>query len=95
MALHGGGHLELKQMHRGNFRGLFGIRLAKYPGIIPKKSAFCNFIPGSCVFVTNVLALFRCWNLTSADRPRAEMVNLVLLNYGLVFFVHLNLEFLT
>ena len=27
MALHGGGHLELKKMHKGDFWGLFRIRL--------------------------------------------------------------------
>ena len=47
-----------QKMHKGDFWGLFGIRLARCPGIIPeKKSAFCNFIPGSCVFFTNALAL--------------------------------------
>ena len=58
MALHGDGHLEIKKMHKGDLWGLFGIRLGRCPGIIPeKKSAFCIFIPGSCVFFTNALAL--------------------------------------
>ena len=38
MALHGGGHLELKKMHMGEFWGLFGIRLGRCPGIIPEKN---------------------------------------------------------
>ena len=38
MALHGGGHLELKKMHKGDFWGLFGIRLGRCPGIIPEKN---------------------------------------------------------
>ena len=29
MALHGGGHLELKKMHKGDFWGIFGIRLGR------------------------------------------------------------------
>ena len=57
MVLHGGGHLELKKMHKRDFWGLFGISLGRCPGIIPEKTAFCNFIPGSCVFFSNALAL--------------------------------------
>ena len=38
MVLLGGGHLELKKMHKGDFWGLFGIRLGRCPGIIPEKS---------------------------------------------------------
>ena len=51
MALHGGGHLELKKMHKGDFWVLFGICLVRYPGIIPEKSASCNFIPGSTLML--------------------------------------------
>ena len=43
MALHGGGHLELKKMHKGDFWGLFGIRLGRCPGIIPEKISFLQF----------------------------------------------------
>ena len=44
MALHGGGHLELKKMHKGDFWGLFGIRLGRCPGIIPEKISFLQFL---------------------------------------------------
>ena len=30
MVLLGGGHLELKKMHKGDFWGLFGIRLGRF-----------------------------------------------------------------
>ena len=43
MALHGGGHLELKKMHKGDFWGLFGIRLGRCPCIIPEKISFLQF----------------------------------------------------
>ena len=43
MALHGGGHLELKKMHKGDFWGIFGIRLGRCPGIIPEKISFLQF----------------------------------------------------
>ena len=38
MALHGGGHLELNKMHKGDFWDIFGIRLGRCPGIIPEKN---------------------------------------------------------
>ena len=43
IALHDGGHLELKKMHRGDFRGLFGTRLGRCPCIIPEKISFLQF----------------------------------------------------
>ena len=43
MALHGGGHLEFKKMHKGDFLGLFGIRLGRCLGIIPEKISFLQF----------------------------------------------------
>ena len=43
MALHGGGHLELKKMHKGDIWGLFGIRLGRCPCIIPEKINFLQF----------------------------------------------------
>ena len=55
MALHGGGHLELKKMHKGDFWGLLGIRLGRCPCIIPKKISFLQFYSR---FNFNALALF-------------------------------------
>ena len=52
MALHGGGHLELKKMHKGDFWGIFGIRLG--PCIIPEKISFLQFYSR---FNPNALAL--------------------------------------
>ena len=43
MALHGGGHLELKKMHKGDFWGIFGIRLGRCPCIILEKISFLQF----------------------------------------------------
>ena len=43
MALHGGGHLELKKIHKGDFWSLFGIRLGRCPCIIPEKISFLQF----------------------------------------------------
>ena len=54
MALHGGGHLELKKMHKGDFWGLFGIRLGRCPCIIPKKISSLQFYSR---FNLNALAL--------------------------------------
>ena len=45
MALHGGGHLELKKMHKEDFWGLFGI---------PEKISFLQFYSR---FNPNALAL--------------------------------------
>ena len=55
IALHGGGHLELKKMHKGNFWGIFGIRLGRCPCIIPEKISFLQFYSR---FNPNALALF-------------------------------------
>ena len=55
MALHGGGHLELKKMHKGDFWGIFGIRLGRCPCIIPEKISFLQFYSR---FNPNVLALY-------------------------------------
>ena len=55
MALHGGGHLELKKMHKGDFWGLFGIRLGRCPCIIPEKISFLQFYSR---FNPNALALY-------------------------------------
>ena len=54
MALHGGGHLELKKMHKGDFRGIFGICLGRCPCIIPEKISFLHFYSR---FNPNALAL--------------------------------------
>ena len=54
MALHGGGHLELKKMHKGDFWGLSGIRLERCPCIIPEKISFLQFYTR---FNPNALAL--------------------------------------
>ena len=54
MALHGGGHLESKKMHKGDFWGLFGIRLGRCPCIIPDKISFLQFYSR---FNPNALAL--------------------------------------
>ena len=56
MALHGGGHLELKKMHKGDFWGIFGIRLGRCPCIIPEKISFLQFYSR---FNPNALALQR------------------------------------
>ena len=52
--LHGGGHLELKKMHKGDFWGIFGIRLGRCPCIIPEKISFLQFYSR---FNPNALAL--------------------------------------
>ena len=54
MALHGGGHLELKKMHKGDFWGIFGIRLGRCPCIIREKISFLQFYSR---FNPNALAL--------------------------------------
>ena len=54
MALHGGGHLELKKMHKGDFWGIFGIRLGRCPCIILEKINFLQFYSR---FNPNALAL--------------------------------------
>ena len=54
MALHGGGHLELNKMHKGDFWGLCGIRLGRCPCIIPEKISFLQFYSR---FNPNALAL--------------------------------------
>ena len=58
MALHCGGHLELKKMHKGDFWGLFGIRLGRCPCIIPEKISFLQFYSR---FNPNALALVVQW----------------------------------
>ena len=58
MALHGGGHLELKKCTRGIFWASSEFVWGDVQVSFLKKSAFCNFIPGSCVFFTNALALY-------------------------------------
>ena len=55
MALHGGGHLEFKKMHKGDFWGRFGIRLGRCPCIIPEKISFLQFYSR---FNPNALALY-------------------------------------
>ena len=54
MALHGDGHLELKKIHKGDFWGIFGIRLERCPCIIPEKISFLQFYSR---FNPNALAL--------------------------------------
>ena len=61
MALHGGGHLELIKMHKGDFWGIFGIRLGRCPCIIPEKISFLQFYSR---FNPNALAL-----LGQSDEP--------------------------
>ena len=60
MALHGGGHLELKKMHKGDFWGIFGIRLGSCPCIIPEKISFLQFYSR---FNPNALALLAISNI--------------------------------
>ena len=62
MALHGGGHLELKKMHKGYCWGLFGIRLGRCPCIIPEKISFLQFYSR---FNPNALALY-CYATATA-----------------------------
>ena len=59
MALHGGGHLEFKKMHKGDFWGLFGICLGRCPCIIPEKISFLQFYSR---FNLNALVLYRKGN---------------------------------
>ena len=47
MALHGGGHLELKKMHKGIFGASSVLDWGDVRVSFLKKSAFYNFIPGS------------------------------------------------
>ena len=54
MALHGGGHLELKKMHKGDFWGLFGIRLGRCPGIIPEKISFLQFYSSCTTYIHDI-----------------------------------------
>ena len=60
MALNGGGHLEFKKMHKGNFWGLFGIRLGRCPCIISEKISFLQFYSR---FNPNALALRETWTI--------------------------------
>ena len=55
MALHGGGYLKLKKMHKGDFWGIIGIRLGRCPCIIPEKISFLQFYSR---FNPNALALY-------------------------------------
>ena len=51
MALHGGGHLKfIKKRHKGSFGDSSAFVWGDVQASFLKKSAFCNFIPGSCVF---------------------------------------------
>ena len=59
MALHGGGHLELKKMHKGDFWGIFGIRLGRCPGIIPEKISFLQFYSRLLWFFSLMLLHYR------------------------------------
>ena len=43
---------SIKEGHKGYFGGLFGIRLGRFPGIIPEK-----FYSSLLYFLTNALAL--------------------------------------
>ena len=55
MALHGGGYLEFKKTHKGDFWGLFGIRLGKCPGIIPEKNQLSSILFQVPVFFSLML----------------------------------------
>ena len=75
MALHGVGHLELKKMHKGDFWGLFGIRLGRCPCINPEKISFLQFYSR---FNPNALALsplLHDGQLHSDSRHKAEILN--------------------
>ena len=74
MSLHGSGHLVLKK-HKGDFQGLFGIRLRWCPGIIPQKIRFMQFYSTFLCFFTNALALWR--KMLSID-PGTRYVNSML-----------------
>ena len=68
MALHGGGHLELKKCTRGIFGASSEFVWGDVQVSFLKKSAFCNFIPGSCVFFNNALALSGVCAKTAGNR---------------------------
>ena len=70
MALHGGGHLELKKCTKGIFGASSEFVWGDVQVSFLKKSAFCNFIPGSCVFFTNALALNKKTGSSLMDTPR-------------------------
>ena len=59
MALHGGGHLELKKMHKGDFWGIFGIRLGRCPGIIPEKNQLSAILFQVPVFFSLMLLQYK------------------------------------
>ena len=51
MALHGGGHLDLKKMHKGDFWGSSEFVRGDVHVSFLKKAAFCNLIPGSTLML--------------------------------------------
>ena len=59
MALHGGGHLEFKKMHKGDFWGLFGIRFERCPGVIPEKNQLSAILLQVPVFFSLMLLHYR------------------------------------
>ena len=71
MALHGGGHLEFKKMHKGDFWGLFGIRLGIYPCIIPEKISFLQFYsrfnPYALALLINGLVVVTCAEISPSE----------------------------
>ena len=73
MALHGGGHLELKKMHKGDFWGIFGIRLGRCPGIIPEKISFLQFYSRFLCFFVNALALKNIVLTKTYLKPKAVL----------------------
>ena len=66
MALQGGGHLELKKMHKGDFWGFLGIRLGRCPGIIPEKISFLQFY-------SRFLCFFHLCSCTTGNNPTCMM----------------------
>ena len=67
MALHGGGHLELRKMHKGDFWGIFGVRLGRCPGIIPEKISFLQFYSRFLCFFSLMLLHYN--NNTPKSNP--------------------------
>ena len=55
MALHGGGHLELKKCTRGIIGAFSEFVWGDFHVSFLKKSAFCNFIPGSTLMLLHYM----------------------------------------
>ena len=92
MALHDGGHLELKKMHKGDFWGLFGIRLGRCPCIIPEKISFLQFYSR---FNPNALALYNNHNAKTNRRYWNKCLNWCFLALRILLTHHLRFIWVT